>query len=133
MFFSRTKTFTHLSQRLKFSLFIVFHSCSHLFLVVFRIITQFFLQSCFIDGLSKTMECYLIVKPAHAHLQFLFIKIYLKFLKTLLHVSVIRPSSGNFQFLAKITLINIYFDIPVLKLTIWQHVVLCVELCSQSA
>ena len=26
---------------------------------------------------------------------FLFIKIYLKFLKTLLHVSVIRPSSGS--------------------------------------
>ena len=33
----------------------------------------------------------LIVKQTHTHFQFLFIKIYLKFLKTLLHVSVIRP------------------------------------------
>ena len=39
---------------------------------------------------------YLIVKPTHAHFQFLFIKIYLKFLKIILHVSVIRPSSGSF-------------------------------------
>ena len=32
----------------------------------------------------------------HTHtLNFLFIKTYLKFLKTLLHVSVIRPSSGS--------------------------------------
>ena len=38
----------------------------------------------------------LIVEPTHAHFQFLFIKIYLKFLKILLHVSVIRPSSGSF-------------------------------------
>jgi len=42
---------------------------------------------------------------------FLFSKTYLKFLKTLLHVSVIRPSSGSLQFLAKITFINISFDI----------------------
>ena len=69
---------------------------------------------------------HLIVKPTHAHFQFLFIKIYLKFLKILLHVSVIRPSSGSFQFLAKITLIKNTFDIPILKLAMWQHVVLCV-------
>ena len=32
----------------------------------------------------------------HVHtFNFLFIKTYLKFLKTLLHVSVIRPSSGS--------------------------------------
>ena len=37
-----------------------------------------------------------IVKPTHAHYQFLFIKTYLKLLKTLLHVSVIRPSSERF-------------------------------------
>ena len=43
-----------------------------------------------------TVYYYLIVKPTHAHFQFLFIKIYLKFLKILLHVSVIRPSSGSF-------------------------------------
>ena len=53
---------------------------------------------------------------------FLFIKTYLKFLKTLLHISVIRPSSGSLSFLAKITLINISFDIPLLKLAKWQHV-----------
>ena len=57
---------------------------------------------------------------------FLFIKIYLKFLKILLHVSVIRPSSGSFYFLAKITLIKNTFDIPILKLAMWQHIVLCV-------
>ena len=38
---------------------------------------------------------HLIVKPTHAHFQFLFIKIYLKFLKIILHVSVIRPPSGS--------------------------------------
>ena len=67
-------------------------------------------------------EVYLIVKPTHAHFQFLFIKISLKFLKILLHVSVIRPSSGSFQFLAKISLIKNTFDIPILKLAMWQHV-----------
>jgi len=44
----------------------------------------------------------------------------------LLHVSVIRLSSGNFYFLAKITLIKNTFDIPILKLAMWQRVVLCV-------
>ena len=45
---------------------------------------------------KKYLLCHLIVKPTHAHFQFLFIKIYLKFLKILLHVSVIQPSSGSF-------------------------------------
>ena len=31
-----------------------------------------------------------------------------------------------FYFLAKITLINNPLDIPILKLVMWQHVVLCV-------
>jgi len=38
-----------------------------------------------------------ITQSANQHMHtfnFLFIKIYLKFLKTLLHVSIIRPSSG---------------------------------------
>ena len=50
-------------------------------------------------------------------LMFSFIKIYLKFLKTLLHVSVIRPSSESLYFLAKITLINISCDIPITHIT----------------
>ena len=33
---------------------------------------------------------------------------------------------GVFSFFAKVTLINITFDIPILKLAMWQHVVLCV-------
>jgi len=40
----------------------------------------------------------LITQSANQHMHtfnFLFIKTYLKFLKTLLHVSVIRPSSGS--------------------------------------
>ena len=43
----------------------------------------------------KNIVNHSINKPTHAHLFFLFIKIYLKFLKTLLHVSVIRLSSGS--------------------------------------
>ena len=43
-----------------------------------------------------SIQLNLIVEPTHANFQFLFIKIYLKFLKILLHVSVIRPSSGSF-------------------------------------
>ena len=65
-----------------------------------------------------------VTQSANQHMHtfnFLFIKNYLKFLKTLLHVSVIRPSSGSLQFFAKITLINISFDIPILKLAMWQH------------
>ena len=37
-----------------------------------------------------------IVKPTHTHFQVLFIKTYLKLLKTILNVSVIRPLSGSF-------------------------------------
>ena len=39
-----------------------------------------------------------VTQSANQHMHtfnFLFIKTYLKFLKTLLHVSVIRPSSGS--------------------------------------
>ena len=53
------------------------------------------LSSVFYASISQ-FSGLLIVKPTHAHFQFLFIKIYLKFLKTLLHVSVIRPSSASF-------------------------------------
>ena len=59
-----------------------------------------------------------VTQSANQHMHtfnFLFIKTFLKFLKTLLHVSVIRPSSRSLYFLAKITLINITFDIPILK------------------
>ena len=41
---------------------------------------------------------YNVTQSANQHMytfNFLFIKTYLKFLKTLLHVSVIRPSSGS--------------------------------------
>ena len=61
------------------------------------------------------VNLHLIAKPTHAHFQFLFIKIYLKFIKIRLHVSVIRPSSGSFYFLSKITLIKNTFDIDFSK------------------
>jgi len=37
-----------------------------------------------------------------------------------------RSFDHHQEFLAIITLINISFDIPILKLAMWQHVVLCV-------
>ena len=36
-----------------------------------------------------------VTQSANQHMHTFFIKTYLKFLKTLLHVSVIRPSSGS--------------------------------------
>ena len=43
-------------------------------------------------------DTYNLTQSANQHthtFNFLFIKTYLKFLKTLLHISVIRPSSGS--------------------------------------
>ena len=81
--------------------------CCEIFLILSRnephVVTDVRRSSCKVPLLFvrcvlnlNFVGAYLIVKPTHAHFQFLFIKIYLKFLKILLHVSVIRPSSGSF-------------------------------------
>ena len=54
---------------------------------------------------QRSVPIYSVITPTTVHIQYKIYKIlHIKTLKTLRHVSVLRPPSGSYIFLAKVTL-----------------------------